>query len=51
MEAKSRKTSASLPEILRETTLEEFLQAVERVRGSQLSSDDFEGAFNFVTGK
>jgi hypothetical protein len=28
----SRKNSVSLPEILRDTTLEEFLQAIERVK-------------------
>ena len=31
-----RKTSVSLPEMLREVTVEEFLQAIERVRETQI---------------
>ena len=34
----------SLPEILRQTTLEEFLQAIERVKASQLLAEDFGGS-------
>ena len=34
----------SLPEILRQTTLEEFLQAIERVKASQLLAEDFDGS-------
>ena len=42
--SKSRKTSNSLPEILRQTTLEEFLQAIERVKASQILTEDFSGS-------
>ena len=31
-----RKTSVSLPEMLREVTVEEFLQAIERVQETQI---------------
>ena len=34
-----RQTSVSLPEILREITLEEFLLAIERVKETQLLPD------------
>ena len=40
----NRKTSVSLPEILRQTTMEEFLEAVERVQASQLLTEDFSGS-------
>ena len=44
---KIRKTSSSLPEILRETTLEEFLQAVERVREQPLYTEqDVKGNYS-----
>ena len=35
-----RKTSVSLPEMLREVTMEEFLQAIERVQETQLVQDE-----------
>ena len=35
-----RKTSVSLPEMLREVTMEEFLQAIERVQETQLEDMD-----------
>ena len=33
-----------MPEILRQTTLEEFLQAIERVKASQILTEDFSGS-------
>ena len=33
-----------MPEILRQTTMEEFLEAVERVQASQLLTEDFSGS-------
>ena len=36
MVIQGRKTSVSLPEMLREVTVEEFLQAIERVRETQI---------------
>ena len=39
--SKSKKTSVSLPEILRQTTLEEFLQAIDRVKASNILTEDF----------
>ena len=41
---KNRRTSVSLPEILRQTTMEEFLEAIERVKASQLLTEDFSGS-------
>ena len=37
-----RKTSVSLPEMLREVTVEEFLQAIERVQETQLVDNNSE---------
>ena len=36
MVIQGRKTSVSLPEMLREVTVEEFLQAIERVQETQI---------------
>ena len=36
MVIQGHKTSVSLPEMLREVTVEEFLQAIERVRETQI---------------
>ncbi len=49
-----RKASASMPEILRETTLEEFLQAVERVKAQdscRLLADITDDKINVTSGE
>ena len=46
----SRLASASLPEILRETTLLEFLEAIERVRTSQFLNEHFDSS-HLIQGK
>ena len=43
------KTSVSLPGILRQITLEEFLQAVERVKAAELLSEHFNET-NYIEG-
>ena len=39
--SRSKKSSISLPEILRETTLQEFMEAIERVKASELLNENF----------
>lgn len=46
-----RKLSMSLPEILRETTLEEFLQAVERVQAADVMLYHHEEEANYTKSK
>ena len=50
-EKKQRKISASLPEILRETTLEEFLEAVERVKAGDILTELYDDKANIVKSK